>query len=276
MATNRETRPTLSFRARIAVLAAVAGALLVLLLLVPPFAQPDSYHQFADARGWLGIPRFGDVMSNVPIGIAGLLGLWLMATPRARGVFAGAWIKAPLRVYFLGVVWIAFGSAYYHWEPSTERLYWDRLPMAVGFMALVAVFATDRIDARRGALFVLPILVIFGAACTTMWLMSERAGAGDLGIYFLVQAVIFIYIPLIAVLFAGRFTDGRALVWVGIWYGAAILCEQLDHQIFSWTGEFVSGHSLKHIFAGAAVGAIVLMIRRAINQAALAQPADSA
>ena len=59
-------------------------------------------------------------------------------------------------------------------------------------------------------------------------------------------------------------------------YGAAILCEQLDHQIFAWTGEFVSGHSLKHIFAGAAVGAIVLIIRRAINQAALAQPADSA
>ena len=76
--------------------------------------------------------------------------------------------------------------------------------------------------------------------------------------------------------FAGRFTDGRALIWVGIWYGAAILCEQLDHQIFAWTGEFVSGHSLKHIFAGIAVGAIVLMIRRAVDQAALAHPADSA
>lgn len=259
------TRTRLSHRARIAVLAAAAGLLLAALLLVPPFAQPESYHQFADARGWFGIPRFGDVMSNVPIGIAGLLGLWVMAGARARKMLAGEWIKAPLLVHFLGVVWIAFGSAYYHWEPGTERLYWDRLPMAVAFMALVAAFVTDRIDGRRGALYALPVLVIFGAACTTIWQMSERAGAGDLRIYFLVQAVIFVYTPLIAVLFGGRFTQGRALVWVGIWYGAAILCEQLDHQIFSLTGQIVSGHSLKHVFAGAAVGAIALMVRRAVD-----------
>ena len=38
---------------------------------------------------------------------------------------------------------VAIGSSYYHWKPSNSRLVWDRLPMTVGFMSLVAVVISE-------------------------------------------------------------------------------------------------------------------------------------
>jgi hypothetical protein len=35
----------------------------------------QSYHLFADQRGFLAIPNFGDVASNVPFAIVGVWGL---------------------------------------------------------------------------------------------------------------------------------------------------------------------------------------------------------
>ena len=39
---------------------------------VPPIPQAASYHEFADARAWLGIPRAANVLSNVAFLLAGL------------------------------------------------------------------------------------------------------------------------------------------------------------------------------------------------------------
>ena len=45
---------------------------------LPRIPQPLSYHQFADQRGWLGVPTFGDVVSNVPFAIVGVWGLMFL------------------------------------------------------------------------------------------------------------------------------------------------------------------------------------------------------
>ena len=47
-------------RARMLALAGIVLAIVASAL--PPMAQPQSYHGFADQRGWLGIPNFGDVL----------------------------------------------------------------------------------------------------------------------------------------------------------------------------------------------------------------------
>ena len=39
-------------------LIAVAALIAILASLVPPMPQPQDYHNFADHRGWLGIPNF--------------------------------------------------------------------------------------------------------------------------------------------------------------------------------------------------------------------------
>ena len=44
------------------------------LLLLPPIAQDQSYHQFADQRTLLGIPNFWNVVSNLPFIAIGATG----------------------------------------------------------------------------------------------------------------------------------------------------------------------------------------------------------
>src|SRR5437870_5136818 len=69
-------------------LAAVLGCGLLLLgvvvlALVGPIPQDPAYHRFADARPFLGISNFGNVVSNIPFLIVGAAGLWLVGRSRA-------------------------------------------------------------------------------------------------------------------------------------------------------------------------------------------------
>ena len=43
--------------------------------LLPSFAQPQSYHDYADQRAWLGLSHAADVLSNLPFLVVGALGL---------------------------------------------------------------------------------------------------------------------------------------------------------------------------------------------------------
>jgi hypothetical protein len=47
----------------------------VIFSLLPRIPQPQSYHLFADRRGFLEISNFGDVISNVPFGVIGICGM---------------------------------------------------------------------------------------------------------------------------------------------------------------------------------------------------------
>lgn len=235
------------------------AALAVAAALLTPFPQPESFHDFADQRGAFGVPHFANVVSNLAYLIAGLLGL-----TRLHG--AEVLRHRPEQIcalaFFAGAVLVAAGSGYYHWEPTTECLYWDRLAMMVTFMALVAFFVADRVDAHRGATLALPALILFGAACTTYWHLSQQAGAGDVRFYFLGQAIVIVSLPLLTLMFPGRLTDARGVLSLGAWYGAAIACEQLDHEIFSALGGTVSGHTIKHVLSAMAITAVLGMILR--------------
>jgi hypothetical protein len=67
----------------------IVAALIVVLavLLAPRVPQPDSYHHFADQRPWLGVPRFGDVISNLPFAVIGLWGLAFLAGHESHRAF---------------------------------------------------------------------------------------------------------------------------------------------------------------------------------------------
>ncbi|MBT8229972.1 MAG: ceramidase, partial [Bacteroidia bacterium] len=94
-----------------------------------PIIQPEQYHQFSDTSTILGIPNFWNVISNLPFLIIGIAGvLYFLDQPN----------RLPYLIFFSGIALCFFGSCYYHWHPTTETLVWDRLPMTVGFMALVS------------------------------------------------------------------------------------------------------------------------------------------
>src|SRR5450631_3524068 len=111
----------------------VLGSLAVFCFL-RPIPQPPEYHRFADQRPFLGIPHFLDVASNLPFLVAGLFGLYNALTKQgARLVDPAA--QAPWSILMASIFLTGFGSGYYHWTPENATLFWDRLPMALGFSA---------------------------------------------------------------------------------------------------------------------------------------------
>ena len=116
--------------------------------LLPAMPQPVAYHDFADHREMLGVANFFDVASNAAFLLAGLAGLAVTVRPRTE--FAANRERWPYAVFFAGMVLTGLGSAYYHLVPDNERLFWDRLPMTIAFMSLIAAQVVDRIDTKTG------------------------------------------------------------------------------------------------------------------------------
>src|SRR5205814_6907281 len=85
-------------------------------------------------------------------------------------------------IFFFGALLTAFGSGYYHLAPDNARLVWDRLPMTLAFMALLAAVIADRVSVAAGRRLLLPALVA-GAASVVYWHWSEERGVGDLRPY---------------------------------------------------------------------------------------------
>jgi hypothetical protein len=244
------------------VLFVITIVIFVVDLLLPRIPQPQSYHMFADQRSFLGIPNFGDVVSNVPFAIFGLLGLIFLLRSSSEQLSEHFLDKRERWFYliiFTGLVLTAFGSSYYHLEPSNARLVWDRLPMTVVFMSLVAALIAERIDLRIG-LWLLPVLLLIGVSSVFQWYISELRGVGDLRFYATVQtySVLFLFM---ALLFPPRYTFGSDLAIVAGFYVLAKVLESLDKPIFR-LGQIVSGHTLKHLAAALAGYWILRMIKR--------------
>jgi hypothetical protein len=197
------------------------------LVFVPRIAQSQDYHLFADTRRVFGIPNFWNVVSNLPFALVGLLGLWRLRSPAASVLFAG-------------VLLTCFGSAYYHWSPDDARLVWDRLPMTLVFMSLLA-WVLSQARSPRFSVWLLIALVICGVASVLWWRVT-----GDLRPYALVQ-----FGPVFLLLVVTWFTpDRRYFLSLAGLYAAAKLMEAFDAAPYSMIG--ISGHTLKHLLAALA------------------------
>ena len=249
----------ISRRAGIYLLSALTIAVVMAGLLVPRTAQPLSYHQFADERRWLGLPNFPDVASNIVFAAAGLAGLWYLSGRSGGAQFIDPREKCFYVFFFLGLLLTAFGSSYYHLAPDNARLVWDRLPMTVVFMSLVAAVIAERISVPAG-LGLLPVLLGMGIASVLEWYASEFDGRGDLRFYAGVQ-VYAVLVLLVALLLPPRYTRSSDFAVIAGLYLVAKICETADRQIYS-LGHFVSGHTLKHLTAGVAGFWILRMLEK--------------
>lgn len=239
-------------------------------VLLPATPQPVEYHDFADQRRLLGVTNFLDVASNAGFLLVGLAGM-VVATSR-RASFEHRAERLPYALFFLGVALTAAGSGWYHLAPDNERLFWDRLPMTVAFMSLIAAQVAERISLRAGLLLLVPMLLA-GAASVVYWIVSERAGAGNVIPYVVLQAYAVVALLLIAVTRPSRYTRGADIYWVFAGYVAAKVLEYFDREVLE-LGDLVSGHSLKHL--AAAVAALVvlrmLLLRRILPGRATGTP----
>ncbi len=237
----------------VAILAIACSGLLIALAL-PPIAQDPAYHQFTDQRNWLGIPHFGDVLSNLPFAIVGLLGVYSIACTRSLTFPAS--LRTAYLCFFAGVSLTGVGSAYYHLYPDNVRLVWDRLPMTVAFMAFLTIIIGEYLSEQAANILLLPLLAI-GIFSVYYWHVTEQAGIGDLRLYGLVQFLPMLLIPLIMILFPARYTHSYLLWLILGAYGLAKLLEMEDAAVYRFFG-VISGHSLKHVFA--ALGPLLLLL----------------
>jgi hypothetical protein len=247
--------PRYDWRGGVIMTAVAAGAMVM--SCVPRMAQALSFHRFADARGWLGIANFMDVVTNAPFAAAAAVGLWNLrrrvraeracvggddVTGRARLVPVD---RLCLGAVFVGIGLTSMGSAYYHLAPGNERLFWDRLPMVLTFASLLATLVAERVSPRTGA-WLLGVLPALGAASLVYWERTERAGAGDLRAYFLMEGATLASVLLVVLMYRARYLPTRSLMAGLACYGGAVVFEQLDRAVWSMWGSGRRGRERAH------------------------------
>lgn len=252
----------LSWDMKVGILAALVLIVAGGAWLVPPIGEFPGWMAFADHRGFGVVPHFGDVVSNVGFLVVGLWGLGFVLGPDDGRRWSRPAERLPWAVFFLGALLVALASARFHWTPGSATLFWDRLAMAVCFMALTAGVVADRVDLRAG-LVALPLLLALGLAGVLHWNVTAVAGQPDLRFYGLVQYFPSVLVVMLVWLFPGRLTDGRYVAGMLGWYALAKVFELSDGAVFAGLGQTVSGHTLKHLAAAVAIYWVLRMLKRA-------------
>lgn len=233
--------------------AAVFAFFFALAFILPPVAQPEAYHAFADERAFFGVPRFFDVASNLGFLLAGLWGL--LSAWRSKASLSPAFFWAAC-LFFSGSLLTAFGSAFYHWAPDNARLVWDRLPMTFAFAGACSAIAAARVSQRLG------FLTLAASLAAGAWSVWHWLATGDLTPYLVMQFGGLIWIA--AIHFFGRSNPKEDFPWGSLllFYGLAKAAELLDAPIYHALGEALSGHSVKHALAAVAVLLFAQALRR--------------
>ncbi len=224
---------------------------------VEPVPQDPGYHAFADSQTFWRVPNTLDVLSNIPLAIVGLLGI-ITTGKRLRHNSFNATVFQYL-VFFSGVFLTGFGSLYYHLAPSNETLIWDRLPITILSIGFFCSVISEMVSPKASLILVGPLLLI-GIGSVLYWNYTESLGSGDLRLYGIVQFLPLILIVLIFLMY--KFPENYLSYIIGllIFYSLSRLTEFLDHQIHEIL-QFISGHTLKHLFAAAAAGCILIMLK---------------
>lgn len=237
----------LCYRREMVVGLLVLGSFLALLF-IPPISQDPAYHQFADPKTVWGIPNFLNVATSLAFVVVGLLGL---ISGRTHQPTLAPW---SWRTLFAAVAFVGLGSAYYHWAPSNWTLVWDRLPMAVGFMALFVALLSENVNPKLETFLLAPmcLLAIFSVV---YWHFTD-----DLRFYIWVQGSPLLGILVLFLLFRGRYTHQAYLIAALGLYILAKVAEVYDQSIYSMTRQSFSGHSLKHLLSAWAIFLIYRML----------------
>jgi hypothetical protein len=246
-----------SYLWRIWIVLAIAAFCAVAIILHDPIPQDPSYHHFIDRRELLAVPNFWNVASNLPFLAAGMAGLFALRSKNAPGILPT--LRWAYIAFFAGSIFVAVGSAYYHLAPNNKALVWDRLAMAIAFMAFLSIIVGEHINANLGQKTLLPFLAI-GMLSVIFWKITEANGQGDLRFYVMVQFLPFAIIPVIVILFQSALSRIEFIWAVLAAYAVGKAFEFFDGQIYRTLD--MSGHTLKHLMAAAGVYFMALAVQK--------------
>ena len=230
-------------------LIAIVVVSLLSLFFVEPLSQDLAYHSFADSRTIWGITNFFDVTSNLPFLFACVTGLSYTFT-HWNSQAAWSWL-----VLFLSIFLVAVGSSYYHLNPNNETLTWDRLPMALGFMALFVMVLSDYVSPELGNWLLAPMCLL-GVFSVVYWHLTD-----DLRLYAWVQYVSMGILLIVIALYKPNTFQTKYLVYAFIFYTLSKITEYFDGVIFELSQDLLSGHTIKHLLAGVATYFFYMLLR---------------
>ncbi len=223
--------------------------------------EKPEWFLYADHRLLMGIANFGDVVSNILFMIFGALGIkFILSLEVKNSTFEFTWERAAPATFFLGVFLTGLGSGWYHLDPTSTRLVWDRLPMTIAFMGIICMLTSDHIHPRGGFKILAP-LIILGMGSVIWWYWTEINGQGDLRPYALVQFFPMLGIPFVLLIYRGRYTHSEGYWGILICYAIAKIFELYDHEVFQ-TLACISGHSIKHMVAAIGAWYVLQMLKK--------------
>lgn len=232
----------------------LAGAICLWTWPLLPTSDSPTYFHFADTRPILNIPNSLDVLSNLFFLFFGIFGLKIAL--RAKN-------KKPnnLTLYIVlisvSAILTCFGSIYFHISPSPSTLLWDRLPMTLAFMSILAMIISDRTSKKVG-LYSLVFLIPFGL----LSVIGFQFGWLTLKPYIAVQYGSILFIVLAISIWTENKISNTA-IWSSIGlYAVAKAFEISDAFVFNITG-LISGHTLKHFFSSLAIYKLLTINREA-------------
>jgi hypothetical protein len=236
----------------------VAALLLVIAIIGLVFgvfiAQHSDYHAFADQRSLLNLPFAADVLSNLPFAFVGAFGLALMAQQNYIAEH-----KIQLRLFslsFWGLILTAAASSFYHFSPNNFGLSIDRLGMTSAFAGIIGLAVATRVSDRAGLASALAILILAPVS------IMHWHQTGNLLLWSLLQGGGILALILLALRPTETKSISIQLGWIIALYVLAKVLELSDHQIYEWSQQTISGHSLKHLAAAAAAWPLIQALRK--------------
>ncbi|CAM8919683.1 unnamed protein product [Rhodiola kirilowii] len=180
--------------------------LFLLFILSPKLPHSPKHHSYADKRNFLGVPNTLNVITNFPFLIVGVLGL-VLCLQGSFFVISSKGEALGWTLFYLSIVGVAFGSAYYHIKPDDTRVMWDTLPMMTAHSALLYSLLVERVGIRMG-LTCLSALLGLAFLCTC----CERT-FDDLRLCVIYQLIPSTVITVVTLFYPSKFTHSRYWLW---------------------------------------------------------------
>jgi hypothetical protein len=225
-------------------LSAFVTTLLLFLIRDRLHFDPATYSaHLADNNTHLGIANFWNVITNVGFAYLGIYGLL------HRKKFPESY-RTLGTIFALAILGTGFGSSYFHYNPNPSTLFWDQLPMSIGFASFVGMVIADRVSVKAGRILGYVLSVV---GPWSVW--NIYFGNGDTLFYICLQFGTLLFALLVITLTRAEKMKTSLIFFGLIAYIVAKVLETYDGPIFDTLG-FISGHSLKHIAATVALWAI--------------------
>lgn len=226
---------------------------ILVIALSKPIAQHAAYHDLADNRTMFGLVGGGDIITSLMFGLVGLAGLFIIVMLKPE--FKNEGERYGYLLFFASFIALGYCSTYYHSKPDNLSLVIDRLPIVSALCAIGFAVLSERFSMRIGLLTYL-VSLLFGFYATWYWISSELVGLGDIRYYAAFQFLISSIILLSVIFKKSAYNFSIIFFLVFAIFVITRLPEIFDQELFQWTNQIVSGHSIRH----ASISVCVLLI----------------